>query len=102
MRSALGLWWISWFGIIGGFFMVGIGNYRHESQAASHFSLALMITAGILWFTFFVADAKFRKRVDGEKNGKVVTDVLTLAGTFLAVFSLLGIVFFVTVAPRLP
>ena len=49
LRRRLGLWWISWFGIIGGFLMVGIGEYGHESTAASHFSVTLMIVTVLLW-----------------------------------------------------
>jgi hypothetical protein len=102
LRRWLGLWWISWFGVIGGFLMVGIGEYRHESPAASHFSITLMIVTVVLWIVFFVADGKARKRIDGEGNGAVIVDLLTLTGTFLAVFTLLGVGFFVVIAPRVP
>ena len=81
--------------------MVGIGGYRHESPAASHFSITLMIVTVLLWIVFFIADDKARKRIDGEGNTAVVVDVLTLTGTFLAVFTLLG-VGFVVIAPRVP
>ena len=101
-RRWLGLWWISWFGIIGGFLMVGIGEYRHESRAASQFSITLMIVTVLLWVVFFIVDDKARKRIDGEGNTVVVVDLLTLTGTFLAVFTLLGIGFFVVIAPRIP
>jgi len=98
IRRWLGLWWISWFGIIGGFLMVGIGEYRHESPVASHFSITLMIVTLLLWIAFFVAD----HRVESERRTTVVVDLLTMTGTFLAVFTLLGIVFFVVIAPRVP
>jgi hypothetical protein len=101
-RSWLGLWWISWFGIIGGFLMVGIGEYWHESAAASHFSVTLMIVTILLWIVFFIADDRARKRINGEANATVVVDLLTMTGTFLAVFTLLGIGFFVVIAPRVP
>jgi len=101
-RKLLGLWWISWFGIIGGFFMVGISDYRHESPSASHFSLALMIVTSVLWIVFFVTDASVRDKVDGEKNRIVVAYLLTLMGTFLATLTTLGIAFFVVIAPRVP
>ena len=52
LQRWLGLWWISWFGIIGGFLMVGIGEYRHESRAASQFSITLMIVTVLLWIVF--------------------------------------------------
>ena len=100
LRRWLGLWWICWFGIIGGFLMVGIGEYRHESPAASHFSITLMIVTVLLWIVFFIADDKARKRIDGEGNMTVLVDLLTLTGTFLAVFRLLGVGFFVVIAPR--
>jgi hypothetical protein len=80
--------------------MVGIGEYRHESRAASHFSITLMIVTVLLWIVFFIADDKARKRIDGQGNTTVVVDLLTLTGTFLAVITLLGIGFFVVVAPR--
>src|SRR5947208_5566548 len=94
LRRLLGLWWISWFGIIGGFLMVGVGEYKHESPAASHFSIALIIVTVLLWIVFFNADDKARERVR-EGNTTVVADLLTLTGTFLAVFTLLGVAFFV-------
>jgi hypothetical protein len=101
LRRYLGLWWISWFGIIGGFLMVGIGEYKHETPAASHFSIALMIIIVLLWIVFLIADDKARKRI-GEGKTTVVVDLLTLTGTFLAVFTLLGLGFFVFIAPRVP
>ena len=102
LRRWLGLWWISWFGIIGGFFMVGIGEYRHESSAASHFSITLMIVTALLWIVFFIVDDKARRRINGEAITTKVVDLLTMTGTFLAVFTLLGIGFFVVIAPRVP
>jgi hypothetical protein len=102
LRRWPGLWWIGWFGIIGGFLMVGIGEYRHESTAASHFSIILMTVTVLLWIVFFVADDRARKRINGEANATVVVDLLTITGTFLAVFTLLGIGFFVVIAPRVP
>ncbi len=98
LRRWVGFWWISWFGILGGFFMVGVGEYRHESPTARYFSLILMIVIGFFWVIFFVADTRF----DGGERTKSVVDLLTLMGTFLAVFSLLGIGFFVVIAPRVP
>ena len=100
LRRWLGLWWVSWFGIIGGFLMVSISGYRHESPAASHFSITLMIVTVLLWIVFFIADDKARKRIYGEENTAVVVHLLTLTGTFLAVFTLLGVGFFVFIAPR--
>jgi hypothetical protein len=102
LRSWLGLWWISWFGIVGGFLMVGIGEYRRESTAASHFSGILMIVTVLLWIIFFIADDRARKRINGDANARVIVDLLTMTGTFLAVFTLLGIGFFVAIAPHVP
>src|ERR1700751_2572136 len=102
LRRWLGLWWISWFGIIGGFLMVGIGEYRIESPAASRFSVTLIIVTGLLWIVFFIADHRARKKTGGETTPTVVVDLLTMTGTFLAVFTLLGIAFFVVIAPRVP
>jgi hypothetical protein len=100
-KDLLGIWWISWFGIIGGFLMVGVGEYRHQSASAFHFSLALMIVTIAAWLIFFVTDDKIRKRIHGEENKAAVVDLLSLTGTLLAAFTLLGIGFFVSIAPRL-
>jgi hypothetical protein len=102
LRSWLGLWWISWFGVIGGFLTVGVREYGHESAAASHFSVTLMIVTVLLWIVFFIADDTARRRINGEANTAVVVNLLTMTGTFLAVFTLPGIGFFVVIAPRVP
>ena len=60
----------------------------------------MIVTTGA-WIVFFVADSKIRKRIDGEENRAAMVDLLTLTGTLLAVFTLLGIGFFVSVVPRL-
>jgi hypothetical protein len=59
-----------------------------------------MIVTILLWIAFFIADDRARKRIDGEPSLTVVVDLLTLTGTFLAVFTLLGIGFFLVIAPR--
>ena len=81
--------------------MVGVADLRYESTTASHFSLALMIVTIGAWLVFFVADGKIRSRIDSEENRAAIVDLLTLTGTLLAVFTLLGIGFFVSIAPRL-
>ena len=101
LKHWLGTWWICWFGIIGGFLMVGVGEFRYQSASGSHFSLALIIVTMAAWLIFFVADDKIRKRIDGEENRAAVVDLLSLTGTLLAAFTLLGIGFFVSIAPRL-
>lgn len=102
LRHLLGLWWISWFGIIGGFVMVGMGGYKYESPVASHFSIILTTVTIILWVVFFIADDRARRGADCERSRRVVVGLLTLAGTFLAIFTLLGIGFLVVIAPRVP
>jgi hypothetical protein len=97
IRSWLGYWWISWFGILGGFFMVGVETYRRQSVAARHFSLTLMTVVSLSWIAFFVADS----RVDQEHRRSVV-NLLTLMGTLLTGFTLLGIGYLVFIAPRIP
>lgn len=94
---ALSFWWISWFGIIGGFLFVGASEFRRElSQggAASHFCLTLLIIVTLLWIMFFVADSKVKNREPA------VVNLLTVMGTILAVFTILGIFFFIAIAPR--
>ena len=81
--------------------MVGVFDFRHESTKASHFSLALMMVTIGAWIVFFVADSKIRKRIDGEETWAAMVDLLTLTGTLLAVFTLLGIGFFVYIAPNI-
>jgi hypothetical protein len=97
IKSLSGLWWISWFGIIGGFFLVGGWECKREFDdggAASHFSLVLLTIIASSWSAFFVVDGKARNREP------VVVEVLTAMGTLLAIFTLLGIFFFVQIAPR--
>lgn len=99
MRSTsswLGYWWISWFGIVAAFVYVGVLGYRQQSSAARHFSVTLMTVVAISWIAFFVADSK----VNGEHR-KSVVGLLTLTGTLLAIFTLLGVGFFVSIAPRI-
>ena len=81
--------------------MVGVFDFRHESTKASHFSLALMMVTIGAWIVFFVADSKIRKRIDGEETWAAMVDLLTLTGTPVAVFTLLGIGFFVYIAPNI-
>ena len=100
----LGIWWISWFGIIGAFLWIGVFEYRivlSFRHGASSFSLTLLLITSLMWVIFFVVDEKARKRVDGEKNRQVVVALLTFAGSILAVFTVLGILFFTYIAPRL-
>jgi hypothetical protein len=95
----LSLWRLSWFGIIGGFLFVGIVEFRHEiprGGAVAHFTIALLTVVTLSWITFFAAHSQVRTR------DPLIVRLLTLTGTFLAVFTLLGIYFFVIIASRLP
>jgi hypothetical protein len=97
------VWWISWLAIITAFFCIGGMEYRYEfSQGgvSSYFSLTLLIVDGLAWILFFVVDALAREKVEGEKNKELVVSLLTMTGTVLAVFTLLGTFFFSYIAPR--
>jgi hypothetical protein len=95
----LSLWRLSWFGIFGGFLFVGLAEFRHETPrggGVAHFTIALLIVVSLSWIAF--AAAYFRTRT----REPLVVRLLTLMGTLLAVFTFLGIYFFVTIASRLP
>ena len=103
--TLLSLWWISWFGIIASFLMVAFWERRYVSpqgSGGSHFSLTVLMVTGLSWVLFFAVDHKARGRVDGANNKRVVVTLLTLTGTILAIFTLLGIFFFIYIAPRIP
>jgi hypothetical protein len=103
-EALLGIWWISWLGIIGGFLSVGVFEYRIARSlrhGASSFCLALLFITSLMWAIFFLADHKSRKKIDGENSRQVVVTLLTLTGSILAVFTLLGIWFFTYIAPRI-
>ena len=92
----LSLWWVSWFGIIGGFLCVGVSEVKFEfsSGAVSQTSLALLVAVPLSWICFFVADSQAN-----ERTPKVVK-MLTFGGTLLAAVTVLGIWFFVANAAR--
>jgi hypothetical protein len=99
----VGLWWISWFGIIAGFVLVGVWEYRiilPKAGASSRFSLSLLLVTVVLWVAFYVAGEKTRAKVAGAKHEQVIVDLLTMAGTFLAIVTIMGILFFIYIAPR--
>jgi hypothetical protein len=75
----LGLWWVSWFGIIGGFLCVGVSEVKLElsSGAVSRLSLAFLVAVPLSWICFSVADSKVN-----ERTPKVV-NLLTAAGSLL-------------------
>jgi hypothetical protein len=99
--TLVGIWWISWFGIIAGFVMVG-WDYRNIPPKGTplRFSLSLLIVMILLWAVFYVVGEKARAKVDGAKNYRVVADLLTMTGTFLAIVTIMGILFFIYIAPR--
>jgi len=72
-----------------------------QSSLIRGFSLILLGVTTTLWVVFYTVNETIRRRVTGEQNQRAVVDLLTLAGTFLAVFTLIGTFFFVYVAPRL-
>jgi carbon starvation protein CstA len=95
--KALGVWWISWFGIISGFLLTGVEEYRRElSQggAAAPFSLAVLIVIAFSWVIFYMATSKF------EEQWPIVWRLFTTVGSILAVITMLCIYFFVYIAPR--
>ena len=87
----LSIWWVSWFGIIGGFLFIGVSEARFELSrgAVSRPSVGLLVAVPLAWICFFIADSKAK-----ERTPKVVK-LLTAAGSSLAAFTLLGISFFV-------
>jgi hypothetical protein len=54
-----------------------------------------------MWAIFFLADLKARKKIDGENGRQVVVTLLTLTGSILAVFTVLGILVFIYIAPHI-
>lgn len=98
LQDFAGYWWIAWFGIIAGFFMVALPECVDEVRNGqpSAFSIALISVLSLSWVAFFVAEEKVKPPLR-----IMVVNFLTLTGSILAVFTLLGIFFFVQVAPRL-
>jgi hypothetical protein len=98
MDILLSLWRLSWFGILGGFLFVGVAEFKHvpKGSAVSHYILSLLTIVTLSWIAFFATHSQVRTR------DPLVVKLQTLTGTFLAVFTLLGIYFFVTIASRLP
>src|ERR1700722_15212803 len=95
----VGIWWISWFGIISAFLLVGCELLSFIQGRAAYSSILLLTTTVLLWILFYVATEKLGAKMPRDKNWHAFTLVSTLAGTILAVFTLLGIVFFLYVAP---
>lgn len=92
----LSIWWVSWLGIIVGFLVVGSLEVKIEFSrgAVSERSLALLLAIPLTWIFFFIADSKAVERTPR------VARLLTVAGTLVAAFTVLGIWFFVAIAAR--
>ena len=97
----LGIWWISWFGIIGAFLLVGYELLSFIHGRAVYSSILLLIATVLSWILFFVVTEKLKARMPRDRNWLASTLLSTLAGTILAIFTLLGIAFFIYVAPHI-
>ena len=98
----LGIWWISWFGIISGFLFVGFWECKlWWGGPGVYFSIVLLTVTLLSWILFFVVTAKMDSRIARDRNWHSFTLLSTFAGTILAIFTLLGIVYLIFVAPRL-
>jgi hypothetical protein len=99
----LSVWFLCWLGIIMGFIFLFFSEYRTVSSissAGAHFSLALFVTTALLWVLYFACDHKARAKVESTADWKSLTLLSILAGSILAIYTLMGIAFFVFVAPR--
>lgn len=66
MDLLLSVWWVSWFGIIGGFLCVGMSELKIEFSrgADSRLSLALLVAVFVLWiFAIFRQFQNLRTRL---------------------------------------
>ena len=99
----LWIWVMCWFGLICGFVFVGIWEFKIElsSGRGSLFSLALLVTTVVLWVVYFVCDDKARRYHGNKQSWESLVLLSTVAGSVLAVYTILGIVFFSFVAPSL-
>ena len=60
-----------------------------------------MIVTILLWILFVMVDAKSRTGLEGRKNRHAAANLATLAGTILAIFTLMGTFFLALLAPRI-
>lgn len=97
----LGVWWISWFGIIGAFLLVGYEVLSFIHGRAAYSSLLLLTITVLSWILFFMATEKLGAKMPRDRTWRASTLLSTLAGTILAIFTLLGIAFFIYVAPHI-
>jgi hypothetical protein len=95
--TILGIWWIAWFGIIGGFlFVSGAELWREFAQraAVTQFSSVLFVVIVLSWVAFYIATSRF------GQQWTLVWRLFTAAGSILAIITIVAIYFFITVAPR--
>jgi hypothetical protein len=99
----LWLWVMSWFAFTGHSFGWEFGSTEslYPQSRVSNVCLMLISTTIVLWVLFFAVDHNARSNARGEKTWKSLVQLSTLAGTILAIYTLLGVVFFVHVAPQL-
>jgi hypothetical protein len=93
----LGLWWISWFGVIVGFIFIAGIECRREFSVGSPalvFSAFAVIAVLASWAAFFFCENGARRR------DATVVKLLTTMGTIIAGMSVLLIFYFVAIAPR--
>jgi hypothetical protein len=99
--ALLGLWWISWFGVISAFLLVGYELLSFVDGRAAYSSILLFAVTVFLWIMFYIVTEKLGAKMPRDRNWHAFTLVSTLAGTILAIFTLLGIAFFVYAAPHI-
>ena len=96
-----GVWWISWFGIIGAFLLVGYEVLSFIQGRAAYASILLLTSTVLSWTLFYIVTEKLTAKIPRDRNWRASTLLSTLAGTILAIFTLLGIAFFIYVAPHI-
>jgi hypothetical protein len=91
LNTLLGIWWVSWLGIIGGFLQVAVLEVQIEFSHGrpSLRSLLLLLTVPTLWVCFFFVDSRAKDRTP------TVVKLLTIAGSSLAALTLLCIWLFI-------
>jgi hypothetical protein len=97
----LSVWWISWFGIISAFLLVGYELLSFIQGRAAYSSILLLTATVLLWILFYIVTENLRAKIPRDRNWHASTLLSTLAGTILAIFTLLGIAFFIYVAPHI-
>jgi hypothetical protein len=99
----LGIFWVSWIGILGAFLCVGVWQLRISSslgRGIPQFSLVVLTVTIVSWVLFFAIEERVLGRANRDHNWQALVLLSTLAGTILAVFTLVGTFFFIFIAPR--